>query len=59
MVCNLHSPHRDYIVPNLEFGIEGHFRRENLTSFLVGWKTLLTIAPAEARTHDLLHTQTS
>ena len=42
-----------------EFGIEGHFRIENLTSFLVGWKTLLTIAPAGARTHDLPHTQTS
>ena len=23
-------------LPNLEFGIEGHFRRENLTSFLAG-----------------------
>ena len=60
MVCNLHFPTGDYLFQNfLEFGIEGHFRRENLTSFLVGWKTLLTIAPAGARTHDLPHTQTS
>ena len=39
----------------LEFGIEGYFGRENLTSFLAGWKTLLTIALARARTHDLPH----
>ena len=37
-----------------EFGIEGHFRRENLTSFLVGWKTLLTIRePTTSRTPRL------
>ena len=30
-------PHGDYVFQIfLEFGIEGHFRRENLTSFLVG-----------------------
>ena len=27
MVCNFHFPTR---LPNLEFGIEGHFRRETL-----------------------------
>ena len=36
MVCNLHFQ-GDHVFQNfLEFGIEGHFRRENLTSFLVG-----------------------
>ena len=30
-----------------------HIRIENLTSFLAGWKTLLTIVPVGARTHDL------
>ena len=46
----------------LEFEIEGHFRRENLTSFLVGWKTLLTIAsvgrePTTSRTPRLQNKQ--
>ena len=51
MVCNLHFPTgTTYFRFLLEFGIEGYFRRENLTSFLVGWKTLLTIAPAGERT---------
>ena len=37
MVCNLHFPTGDYLFQIfLEFGIEGHFRREKLTSFLVG-----------------------
>ena len=35
MVCNLHFPKGT----TSEFGIEGHIRRENLTSFLAGWKT--------------------
>ena len=34
---NFALPLRDHVFQNfLEFGIEGHFRRENLTSFLVG-----------------------
>ena len=32
MVCNVYFT----MGTNLEFGIEGHFRRANLTSFLVG-----------------------
>ena len=30
-----YTSHEDYVVPHLEFGIEGHFSRETLTSFLV------------------------
>ena len=54
---------RDYVFQNfLKFGIEGHFRRENLTSFLVGRKTLLTIArpgrePTTSRTPRLHNKQ--
>ena len=43
LYCPFTLPHGDNFL-NLEFGIEGHFRRENLTSFLAEWKTLLTIA---------------
>ena len=53
LISNIHFP----TGATSTFLIEGHFRRENLTSFLVGWKTLHTIAIAGARTHDLLHTQ--
>ena len=38
-------------LPNWSLEI-GYFRRENLTSLLAGWKPLLTISPARARTHD-------
>ena len=46
-------------IPNLEFAIEEHFRTENFTSFLAGWKTLPTIAlqvrePTTSRT-PILH----
>ena len=54
MVCNSHF-HTGRL-PNLEFGIKGHFqKRKTLPVSCRDEKLSLTIAPTGARTHDLTY----